>query len=438
MKTRFIYCFVFFLCCAGLKAQVPVYENYDCNFFKEIIIPFNYSEGQTAVKPILNQTVFYSYRDQFTYWYKIVVKENVSLSFKASAINDSDSYVVFVYQYNPGDFCKKLFNQKVKPVKEDFFTNVDANDNPYSLSEKKFNVQKDNVYYISVMNTSFNNCGHNFILFYGADTLKVKAVHIPCKRDISSLSVKTTVLSKKADTLAIKKMPVVELKKDVIKSVSSEPVLICTVKNKSNNSAIEYKPLITDSSSQEEVQINNISKGEWAVKIVNGNSYKIKCSLLGYKNSVVNVIANGDTTRAIVMLERLKEGDVFVMKSIYFHPNTYALKRESAEELQKLLSYLNSNPNVSIEIQGHTNGDHRIGKNKAYENLGEEWNFSGSAKELSLKRAQAIKFFLETNGIPASRLVPKGLGGKKPIISDPQTNEEGQMNIRVEVVILKA
>ena len=127
---------------------------------------------------------------------------------------------------------------------------------------------------------------------------------------------------------------------------------------------------------------------------------------------------------------------MFVMKSIYFHPNTYALKRESIGELQKLLNYLNNNPTASIEIQGHTNGDHRVAKNKAYESLGPEWNFSGSAKELSLKRAEAIKKFLETNGIPESRLVPKGYGGKKPIIRDPQTNEEGQMNIRVEVVIL--
>ena len=129
---------------------------------------------------------------------------------------------------------------------------------------------------------------------------------------------------------------------------------------------------------------------------------------------------------------------MIVKKSIYFYPNTYALKKESAAELQKLLNFLSENETVSIEIQGHTNGDHRIVKNKAYATLGEEWNFEGSAKELSQKRAEAIKNYLGNNGVQSVRLSPKGYGGKKPIIKDPQNNEEGQMNIRVEIFILKS
>ena len=95
------------------------------------------------------------------------------------------------------------------------------------------------------------------------------------------------------------------------------------------------------------------------------------------------------------------------------------------------------NQSVTIEIQGHTNGDHKIFKNKAYVNLGEEWNFHGSSKHLSLKRSEAIKFFLVTNGVNSERLLAVGQGGQMPIIKDPETMEEGQKNIRVEVVILK-
>ena len=97
---------------------------------------------------------------------------------------------------------------------------------------------------------------------------------------------------------------------------------------------------------------------------------------------------------------------------------------------------MTDNPSVKIEIQGHTNGDNKIYKNKAYENLGEEWNFKGSSKTLSLKRAEAIKKYLINNGIDSERLIPVGQGGHKPIIEHPETMEDGQRNIRVEVVIL--
>lgn len=434
MKVARIFFLFFFLCFGGARAQAPVYEIYDCNFFKEVLVPFDYSVGPTAVKHNLHQTVFYSYRDQFTYWYKVVVKENAEINFKIDPINDSDSYAVFVYQYNANDFCKKLYNQKIQPLKKDFF--IRSTDDLFDLTEKKFKARKDSVYYISVINTSLNNCGHNLSMCYGKDTLHVKAVHIPCKRDIETLSVKTSVIQKKTDSVEIKKMPPVEIKSDPVKAGPKEFLLLCVIKNKVTNAPVDYKPMVTDEASQEELPIQNINKGEWIAKVVSGNSYKVKCTLLGYKSTTVNVTAGNDTTKTSIALEPLKVGDVFVMKSIYFHPNTYALKRESIGELQKLLNYLNNNPTASIEIQGHTNGDHRVAKNKAYESLGPEWNFSGSAKELSLKRAEAIKKFLETNGIPESRLVPKGYGGKKPIIRDPQTNEEGQMNIRVEVVIL--
>jgi outer membrane protein OmpA-like peptidoglycan-associated protein len=137
-----------------------------------------------------------------------------------------------------------------------------------------------------------------------------------------------------------------------------------------------------------------------------------------------------------LLLEPLKVGDIFIMKSIYFHPNTYALRKESSYDLGRLLEYMRNNSSVKIEIQGHTNGDNKIYKNKAYENLGEEWNFKGSAKTLSLKRAEAIKKYLINNGIDSERLIPVGQGGHKPIIENPETMEDGQRNIRVEVVIL--
>ncbi len=214
--------------------------------------------------------------------------------------------------------------------------------------------------------------------------------------------------------------------------------LLCLLKDSKKNTLLKRKPVIVNQLSGDELEITAAENGEWSCSVEKGKSYKIKCAAFGYKNSVQTLEINKAITHLEVLLEPLKEGDVFVMKSIYFYPNTYAFKKESAAELQKLLNYLTENTDVSIEIQGHTNGDHRVAKNKAYSSLGAEWNFQGSAKELSQKRAEAIKNYLENNGVSKERLIPKGYGGKSPIIKDPQDNEEGQMNIRVEIVILKS
>jgi len=412
----------------------------DCTLSKEIDIPFNSPDNPNAPKHSLNQTVFYGYHDQFTFWYKIVVKENATLSYKVTALNDSDTYAVYVYQYNQVDFCNKLYYDKIPPVKPSFFLNGNKGDDPYDLSKRSFAAVKGNTYYISVLNTSLNNCGHNFSLVNGKDTLRVKALHLPCKRDVSTLITKSIAIKstlKNPDTV-VAKIFVPGITSAKLADTSKNTMLVCVIKDSKKNTLLKIKPYIIEQSTKNEIPVMLSENGEWSCMVEKGKSYKIKTVSLGYKGSEQIVEINKAFTKLDILLEPLKAGDFFIMKSIYFFPNTYALKKESATELQKLLSFLQDNDNVTIEIQGHTNGDHRIVKNKAYASLGEEWNFQGSAKELSQKRAEAIKNYLENNGVTNSRLIPKGYGGKKPIIKDPQDNEEGQMNIRVEIVILKS
>lgn len=430
-------------------------DHIDCLYSKEVIIPFTYSpDPKTPVtSPLLNQTVFYSYRDQFSYWYKIVVKENNLISFRVSAINDSDRYAVYVYQYNGDDFCRQAYTQKVKPVKSSFFTN--GNGDAFDLSEKTFPVAKDNTYYICVLNISPNNCGHHLRLVAGKDTLRVKALHMPCKRELKALAITSPVKKqvKQADTAKpVVKTPVTNTVAAVtppkeleavstprLEVSSNELSLSCLIRDSKKHQPLDARYSVTDISAGETLQTTAAGKGRFSCVLQRGKSYKIKCSAFGYKSTekTINPATGSKGESVEIEMEPLKEGDNFVMRSIYFYPNTYALKKESAEELNKLLTFLSDNETVSVEIQGHTNGDNRIVKNKAYESLGEEWNFAGSAKKLSQKRAEVIKTFLINNGIAAERLSAKGYGGDKPIIKYPETNEEGQRNIRVEIVILK-
>jgi outer membrane protein OmpA-like peptidoglycan-associated protein len=451
MKACFFVLLCFFAEVVGYS-QTGELDRFDCTYSKEIIIPFNYSETQLAVSPQLNQTVFYSYRDQFTYWYKIVAKSDETLMFKFAALNDSDSYVVYIYQYNSTDFCQKLYQQKIKPLTAPFY--VGYGSEQVIPEEKTMTVQKGSIYYISVLNTSLNNCGHRFVLSYGTDTIKIKAHHFPCKKDITTIPVlqkvtKPVIAAVVNDSVVVPKPQgvfqpqIVSKVKDSVKvAVPVEELKVVynpvqyIIKDKNKLIAINANIVLIDVDAKERLILDNTGVGLWKAILEKDKKYKVKCTAFGYADlEMYTDISKG--TIVELLMEPLKVGDNFIMKSIYFHPNTYALRRESAGELQSLLNYMTNNSSVTIEIQGHTNGDNRIYKNKAYENLGEEWNFKGSSKDLSFKRSEAIKTYLVNNGISSERLVPKGYGGHKPIIQNPETMEEGQRNIRVEVVILK-
>lgn len=455
---------ILILCSLNFYGQGGELGQFDCNFTKEITVPFNFSETQSNSTPLLNQVVFYSYRDQFSYWYKITVKQNEIVHFDVFAINDSDSYEVYIYQYNYSDFCNKLYNQKLKPLFKSW--SAGKGSDLMLPAVKELNAKKDNSYYISVLNTSLNNCGHLFNLSYQTtDTLKIKALHLPCVKDVSALSVTKNNNAKKKDAVNVithNKTPntdtatqivttriVPGLKNDinisVLEPIVIQPIneiktlndpIIFLVKDSKKQNLINAKLTVIDLETKDHVSLDNPSTGRWEGVIENNKKYKLTCLEFGYKETELFI----DATKGKVvelLLEHLKIGDNFIMKRIYFHPNTYALKKESSEDLQKLLNFLLNNISVTIEIQGHTNGDNKIFKNKIYANLGEEWNFQGSAKKLSFKRAEAIKNYLLNNGVAPDRLIPEGYGGSKAIVKDPETMQEGQQNIRVEILILK-
>lgn len=87
-----------------------------------------------------------------------------------------------------------------------------------------------------------------------------------------------------------------------------------------------------------------------------------------------------------------------------------------------LLLFLQKNPTVKIEIQGHANGPKR-------KNLKE-------FRKLSENRAEAIKKYLTFEGISKKRLAVEGFGNAMMLFPNPQTEEESELNRRVEIKII--
>lgn len=108
---------------------------------------------------------------------------------------------------------------------------------------------------------------------------------------------------------------------------------------------------------------------------------------------------------------------------ILFEFNEYVLKEQARLSMMKLAFVVQTNPDATFVIEGHTDG---IG--------GEEFN-----RELSLKRAKAVKQWLvDRLRIDTGNIQVVGLGKSRPIVSTTGTQEEQALNRRVEIVVKKS
>jgi outer membrane protein OmpA-like peptidoglycan-associated protein/tetratricopeptide (TPR) repeat protein len=127
----------------------------------------------------------------------------------------------------------------------------------------------------------------------------------------------------------------------------------------------------------------------------------------------------GDTTINTQATSFKKQKIRFTM--IEFEDNSAKILDAMHADLNNVLNFLVDHPEFKLRISGHTD---RHGSSKA--NL-----------KLSQDRADAIKAYLIKSGfIEESRVEPIGYGDSKPIIPDEKTEQDRQINRRVEFELL--
>lgn len=124
--------------------------------------------------------------------------------------------------------------------------------------------------------------------------------------------------------------------------------------------------------------------------------------------------------------DKLMVGDKVIMRKLLFKGSlTHYDDEEQAEvELGKVVSYLNENPNTSIEIQGHV-----CCISKSH---GDAYDRETKMANLSQTRAKKIFDYLVSKGISEKRMTHKGYGRKYPIQGGIESD-----NKRVEILITK-
>ena len=116
----------------------------------------------------------------------------------------------------------------------------------------------------------------------------------------------------------------------------------------------------------------------------------------------------------------LEVGATITLNKVYFDRGTAVLQQESFPELETVIDMMNENPNVRIELAGHTDNQ-------------------GNSKlniQLSQERVDVVKRYLTEQGIDGKRIRGKGYGGTRPVASNA-SEETRKLNRRVEFTIVK-
>jgi outer membrane protein OmpA-like peptidoglycan-associated protein len=121
-----------------------------------------------------------------------------------------------------------------------------------------------------------------------------------------------------------------------------------------------------------------------------------------------------------IELEPIEAGQSFTLDAIQFESGLAQLSQEFQAGCERLTLWMEENPEVRIQIEGHTDNVGSLASNMA----------------LSHDRALAVSSFLTDRGIDEGRLEILGLGPNQPIADN--TTENGRfMNRRVQVMVLK-
>ncbi len=163
--------------------------------------------------------------------------------------------------------------------------------------------------------------------------------------------------------------------------------------------------------------------GSYSVVLTEGGDYGVYATSHGYlyKNQNYNYVEKVSFKPEVldIYLDPLKTGNITVLNNIFFDYNSYELKEKSVTELQEVINLLQDNPELNVEIGGHT------------DNVGsKEYNHT-----LSLNRARAVLDYLILHNIEDLRVLIKGYGAVQPLV--PNDSEENRSkNRRIEFKIL--
>jgi outer membrane protein OmpA-like peptidoglycan-associated protein len=166
--------------------------------------------------------------------------------------------------------------------------------------------------------------------------------------------------------------------------------------------------------------------GEFELTIPHGGNYGVATEKAGYLFNSINFnlpqFAEYQEIDTHIIMVKAEVGSKVVLKNVFFDIGKSDLKPESIAEVEKIRELLVANPQLNVQINGHTDNTGNAASNKV----------------LSLKRATSVVNYLIAHGISEVRLSAKGFGSERPIVSNDDESEGRAINRRTEIEIIEA
>ncbi|MBL7720104.1 MAG: OmpA family protein [Flavipsychrobacter sp.] len=127
-------------------------------------------------------------------------------------------------------------------------------------------------------------------------------------------------------------------------------------------------------------------------------------------------------------ISQVKPGETFVLRNIYFFPQSHSVREESIPEMERLANTLKKYPKLKIQVEGHI---------CCVLDYPDAFDVDAQDNHLSVNRSKYIYEYLLSKGIGRDRVQYAGFGRSRPIVEHERTEEEANKNRRVEIRVLE-
>jgi len=158
--------------------------------------------------------------------------------------------------------------------------------------------------------------------------------------------------------------------------------------------------------------------GSFELQLLKGEKYNISVTKPGYLKYENQIDVTGSDEMDIYVNEDIIE--LRKLENLNFASGSDRINAASYQELDELAAYLQENPTLVIQLEGHT-------------------DFAGNPEanlRLSLARVEAVKDYLIEKKVKKNRIFTKAFGGTQPITQE-RTDEGRALNRRVEVRFIR-
>ncbi len=336
-------------------------------------------------------------REHHTTWYKFRVPHSTTLTFDIIPDNIEDDIDFLLFEGNVPGICDKVSSKQVTPVRS--------------------NISRNNKEMQSMCGLS-KDAPDQFVRS-GVGSSYSRAIEVEAGA-LFYLVIDYQERARAGYTIRFHYDPPVPEPVAEVKTKQSQKLEISIV---DDATGAPLKANITIDGMRFDEVVEAKEKSSYSFDMDVYRNLRFGCVRQGYMFHTQKVKGSTDPVLKVELrLKPITPGQQVVLDDIRFVGNETKVMRQSEASLLMLLQFMEANPTVSIEVQGHVNGP-------TYKNTKE-------FIDLSTSRAKSVYDFLLVNDVGPRRMTYVGYGNSAMLFPEPKTKEHSDANRRVEIKVL--